>query len=246
MADPWFKFFQNDWLVTQGELSSDEQLVFLTVLVLIYDNDKPIVTDAEAVSRRCKLSVKRVEAALVRLFSIAKLKRNSEGRITNTFAEILINERQEAAKKRSEAGKARANRRWGKTLQHKAQGDAVCSSGASEDHAAVLQNQKEKENQKEKDKKNLYLEAAYTESVDWDEEGKSHLPADVTLTQDHITQALRLGLSLSETKEAFQHFVDFHKRDGIMRADWNAAWRYWCQRRKQLPQHQSRGDSRLA
>lgn len=67
MADPWFKFFQNDWLVTQGELSSDEQLVFLTVLVLIYDNDKPIVTDAEAVSRRCKLSVKRVEAALVRL-----------------------------------------------------------------------------------------------------------------------------------------------------------------------------------
>lgn len=244
MADnPWFKFYQNDWLATQGELNGDEQLVFQTVLILIYANDKAIHTDAEQIARRCRISRKRAALALERLIDIGKLKKAEEGRITNSLAEKVMAERQKRAQLKSDVGRARAEKRWGKAKQNQVVSHAEGIDDALLTDTPSMEEQNKKEKQKENENENVYLETAYKENFEGLEEVKTSLPADFSLTEDRVAEAMRIGHSRTEANDAFEQFIDFHKRDDVPRADWEAAWRYWCRVRKRLPRHQQRSSS---
>lgn len=231
MSAPWFKFYQNDWLASQSEMTSDEQLVFLTAIVMMYANDGPIVEDAERIALRVRRPIRKVEQALRRLRELEKLKLVAENRLTNKKVEEVIRHRQAAAETASAKGKAAAAAKWSKQSKNQDLTNARGIAEAPPSSATTMQNQ----NQREKEKENLSLETAYKESLSFQEPGKTPFPADFELTPNRRLEAMRLGVPTSEIAGAFEHFMDFHKRDAIHRADWDAAWRYWCKRRAQLP-----------
>jgi uncharacterized protein YdaU (DUF1376 family) len=123
---PWFHCYPAKLLGALGAMSPDEQLVFLIVLLRIYETGGPIDDDDRALARRTGLTPRRVASARERLFALGKLvMTDQDGHYTNPVAAKEI----EAAKKRigalSENQSSRAKKGWEKAKQNQQTADAA-------------------------------------------------------------------------------------------------------------------------
>jgi hypothetical protein len=60
---------------------------------------------------------------------------------------------------------------------------------------------------------------------------KTTIPTDYAITDKHITEAEKIGLSEDRARAEFPRFVNYHLAKDSTSADWNASWRTWCDNR---------------
>lgn len=123
---PWFACYQAKLLEALGGMKSDVKLVYLIMILRIYDCEGPCPDTLEAIALRCGLNRRRTSDALDILFRAGKLTRESDG-IMNPIAREIIAESDAFRAGRQRAGQKGANRRWQKDeqKQHQPNGTAI-------------------------------------------------------------------------------------------------------------------------
>ena len=107
MSDPWVKFYPSDWLAGTSGLTAAERGVYVTIVMLIYENEGPITVDEGRLARRCGTT----KAAFKKLFQglCDEEKLTFEGgKISNKRAEKELCNRAI----RSQKAKSSADQRW--------------------------------------------------------------------------------------------------------------------------------------
>jgi uncharacterized protein YdaU (DUF1376 family) len=113
---PWFHCYPAKLLGALGALESDEQLVYVTTLLRIYETGGPITDDDRVLARRTALSREQVAAAMARLFELGKLvKTDDAGGYINPVALEEIEASKRKIETQSEHQSKRAKSRWEKT-----------------------------------------------------------------------------------------------------------------------------------
>ena len=99
-------------------MNPDEQVVYVTCLLRIYETGEPIKDDAAIISRRTHLSLKRVETALQSLLDTPKkLYRTIDGRMANPMADETIETMRERRQYAVKSGEIGADKRWRKNKE---------------------------------------------------------------------------------------------------------------------------------
>lgn len=99
---PWFKCNPSKLLGAMAGLTADENLVYLTILLRIYDTGGPITDDAKRIARRCGLTERRAAEALKGLEEARKIVVVNGSIDSDTTHETL--EEMEAVKKSAKTG----------------------------------------------------------------------------------------------------------------------------------------------
>jgi hypothetical protein len=108
---PWFRCFPSELLNEVGGMTPDAGLVYLVVLLRIFDADGPVADDAGVIARRTGLSAKRSAAAIEWLVSCDRITKLENGRydIPKTHDELA--HRKKRLKDAQSAGNASALKR---------------------------------------------------------------------------------------------------------------------------------------
>lgn len=141
----WFRCHQSKLLGALAAMPPDEQLIYVTVLLRIYEVNGPCPDDARALSLRTHLPVRRAVVAIDGLLAGAKPKLvRVDGGMMNGFAETELDERISFLKNQKAAGKKGASRRWEKTKENQSNGhgDPIATPMGSDAHLH-LQRQKQ-------------------------------------------------------------------------------------------------------
>jgi uncharacterized protein YdaU (DUF1376 family) len=104
---PYFKCYQADFLSGILGLEPEEIAVYTVVLMQIYDRGGAVPDDRKSLAWRCRLSGKKLNAALDRLIEIGKLTL-IDGRLSNPRAEDEI----EKLREKSEKNSQNISKRW--------------------------------------------------------------------------------------------------------------------------------------
>ncbi|MDE2105509.1 MAG: hypothetical protein KGL39_50245, partial [Patescibacteria group bacterium] len=108
----WFRCHQSKLLGALAAMPSDEQLIYVTVLLRIYEVNGPCPDDARALSLRTHMPMRRVTAALDGLTGGTKPKLlRVEGGLMNGFAQAELDERINVLQRLKEGGKKGGSRR---------------------------------------------------------------------------------------------------------------------------------------
>jgi uncharacterized protein YdaU (DUF1376 family) len=150
---PWFRCYPARLLGALAALEPDEQLVYVTTLLRIYETGGPITDDDRVLARRTGLERARVAAAMARLFELGKLVQTE---VVGAYINPVALEEIEASKSKietqSEHQSKRAKARWGKAQVKQqiddAGGIAPVLFGMPEN--ADLDSEEEEEEEKEK------------------------------------------------------------------------------------------------
>lgn len=127
---PWFKCVPSKLLGALAAMSAEEQLVYLTTLLRIYEVNGPIGDDAAMLARRTGLTQRKVSAAIARLCDTGKLMVEA-GRLMNPVAKQEIEDAKTISVERSKAGKNKSQKvEQNQQTRHRFDGDlkGVCSS----------------------------------------------------------------------------------------------------------------------
>lgn len=132
---PWFHCYPSALLGALSAMTADEQLVYMTTLLRIYETRGPIRDDDQALARRTGLSIRKVAAAKARLVVTGKLIEIADGAYTNPVAQSEIEIGEEDAKTISAKRSVAAKSRWQKIKQNQQTGGA----SAAHEHCTNMQ-----------------------------------------------------------------------------------------------------------
>ena len=107
---PWVPYYPAMLLGALAGMTSDQQLVYQTVLLRIYDVCGPCPDGPDALARRCRINKRRVLEALDALFKAGKLYREGDA-VMNPFAAKLLADREAIRRDRQRAGSEGGKRR---------------------------------------------------------------------------------------------------------------------------------------
>jgi hypothetical protein len=113
MADrlPWFRCFPSALLGAMAGLKADEGLIYITVLLRIYETGGPVHESGRTLSRRTGLTERRASAAVEWLCQAGKLARLGDGLLDSASTHAEIQWQTERRSDQSSAGKASAAKR---------------------------------------------------------------------------------------------------------------------------------------
>jgi uncharacterized protein YdaU (DUF1376 family) len=120
MSDaPYVQFFTSDFLGGTSGMTAATKGVYITLLCLMYDTEKPLSQATDALARRCGCTVPAFKKAIQALSEDGKITVD-EGGIWSEKCEKHIAQRRE----RRNSAKAAAKKRWEKTQQKQGKADA--------------------------------------------------------------------------------------------------------------------------
>lgn len=120
---PFVNFYTSDFLAGTGGMTASTKGVYITLLCLIYEDEKPLAQSREALARRCGCTLPAFEKALAALVDDKKMQVREDG-IWSDKCEKHIASRCE----RRNSAKAAAEKRWQKAQQKQGGQDARASS----------------------------------------------------------------------------------------------------------------------
>lgn len=121
MSDqPFIPFYTSDFLAGTGGMTAATKGVYITLLCLIYEAEAPLSQDWYTLARRCGCTLPAFKKAIEMLADDAKIE-IVEGRIWSEKCEKHLASRRQ---RRTDARSA-AKKRWEKTEEKQAEGDAV-------------------------------------------------------------------------------------------------------------------------
>lgn len=220
MADPWVKFFPSDWLAGTSGLSPTERGVYITILMLIYEMEGPIVMDEGRLARRCGTTRPTFKKAIRSLLDEGKVTM-ADGKITNARAQEELSRREEISRKASLS----ANKKWNqkrtteskKIVKNQDEHDAQAYAQAMRKLCGLYANQspesdKEEEPNGSSKKKGSRLPDDWVLPKAW---------GDWALGQKFTEDQIR-----SEAEKFRDYWVGVSGQKGVKR-DWLATWRNW-------------------
>lgn len=138
---PWFHCYPTKLLGALGGMSPDQQLVYVILLLRIYEVRGPCSDTFDVIARRIGINKRRVTDALNDLFKMGKLEQVRDG-IMNPFAEKVLTFGDENHEKRVRAG-AEGGKRAAEKRKEKQ--DTTPSSAAPTPNQEDLDKEKKKE-----------------------------------------------------------------------------------------------------
>lgn len=120
MSDaPFVNFYTSDFLAGTGGMTAATKGVYITLLCLIYEAEKPLTQSRDAIARRCGCTLPAFEKALTALVEDGKMQVGPDG-IWSQKCEKHIASRRE----RRNSAKAAAEKRWQKSEEKQRKADA--------------------------------------------------------------------------------------------------------------------------
>jgi uncharacterized protein YdaU (DUF1376 family) len=116
---PFINFYTSDFLAGTGGMTAATKGVYITLLCLMYESEKPLSQSRDALARRCGCTVSSFEKALAALVDDGKMEVRSDG-IWSAKCEKHITARRE----RRSSAKAAAEKRWQKIEEKQGNADA--------------------------------------------------------------------------------------------------------------------------
>jgi uncharacterized protein YdaU (DUF1376 family) len=224
---PWFRCFPAKLLTLLAAMGADEKLVFMIILLRLYETGGPINDDDRALAHRCGISPRRVTDARTRLFATGVLVSVGDD-YTNPAAQQEIEDRTKLVKEKSDLQSFR--RRGGKKTQENqsttpTSGQSSVTTGQPEVthlHSDLQHSPSESEAQS----------AAHSPAGS--KAGKSkplcRIADDWALSEVGRDYAKQQGLDdkqIAYVAEKFHnHWLQAPDRTG-KKKDWEAAWRKW-------------------
>lgn len=139
--NPYIPFYTSDFLAGTGGMTASTKGVYITLLCLIYDAERPLAQSWETLARRCGCTLPAFHKAVQSLSEDGKIE-VSDGEIWSQKCAKHLAQRCE---RRNSAASA-ANERWKKAKQKQRKADATASK-------AQCQSEPEPELDKEKEEK---------------------------------------------------------------------------------------------
>ncbi len=134
---PWFHCYPTKLLGALAGMSPDQQLVYVIMLLRIYEVRGPCPDTLDAIARRTGINKRRASDALDALFRSGKLKRVADG-IINAYAERVLEYGDEEHERRVRAGseggrRAAENRKGKQPPPHRTAALEVCQEDSKEE-----------------------------------------------------------------------------------------------------------------
>jgi uncharacterized protein YdaU (DUF1376 family) len=120
---PFVNFYTSDFLAGTGGMTAATKGVYITLLCLLYEAERPLTQSRDVLARRCGCTVPAFEKALDVLCDEGKIERGPDG-IWSKKCEKHIASRRE----RRSSAKAAAEKRWKKAEGKQGAADARASS----------------------------------------------------------------------------------------------------------------------
>lgn len=118
---PWFQCYPSKLLGALAGMSADEKLVYVILILRIYEVRGACADSLDAIARRCDIGKGRASKALDVLFADKKLKRVDDG-IMNPFAEVVLTAEEVLREERAKAG-ANGGKKAAENRKQKQQND---------------------------------------------------------------------------------------------------------------------------
>lgn len=210
---PWVRFFSSNWLAGTSGLTVAEKGVFITLCALIYEHDGPIVRDDGRLARRCGCPKATFTKILAELVDQGKID-EANGFLVNSKCLSEIDDRN----KRSENGRALANKRW-KAQGQKSQRKQEVKNAAAMPPQCDLQLPKVKREGKPSPKKAP--------------DKGFRLPENWELGRADGEWAVDQGMAEERVRFEADKFRDYWR--GVpgakgRKVDWSGTWRNWIRK----------------
>jgi hypothetical protein len=200
----------------------------MIIILRIYEVRGPIADNAQTLSRRSGLTVKRVNKALDQLFESGKLI-TSEGLISNPHAERFLSDHNEKQNERKQIAKVAAEVRWQKSEKKQRNVDA---SRMHSDAYKEKEEDKEKNLKKENAKPGVDATPKKAKGSRADRADRAtRIPEDWALTPEMGNYGRSRGLTTAEVKLEAEKFIRYWRGKGGEKGrklDWKSTWENWC------------------
>lgn len=234
---PWFKCYPSKLLTAIAGLEPDESLLYITVLLRIYESGGPVKDTLKVLCRRTGLPEKRGAVAFESLCESGKIRLLETGEIDSETTHQHLEERADLINSAKKAGKTSAEKRTEKSKQYQendATGVAIVVNGAS---TTKTKTKIETESKEEKESPNGDSQKPGLQLLSVDPEPKqkpakkqrsrTRIDAEAQPNEKDRQEATGAGMSADEFRFEWRRFRDHHLKEGSLMADWPAAWRYW-------------------
>ena len=118
MKLPWFKCEPGPLLGALAGLDPDQKLLYVIILLRIYEVGGPVKDNDDALSNRCGLTLRRTKIAIEKLTAKGKIERTEDGLLDSQTTHERLLFRKELGNVRKTFGKSGAKKRWQKTQQN--------------------------------------------------------------------------------------------------------------------------------
>lgn len=215
---PWFPCEPTPLLGALAALKPDQQVVYVVVLLRIYEVGGPCPDTLDALSRRTGLNKRRVSDALDHLFRTEKLVRDGAG-IMNPKARGVLARIKGKREKASHAGQEGAASRWGKDKQDQSAAEASAIATPMAKNAELELDLEEKVS---KTPPNGGARARRPRAQ------RVRMPDSWTPDEAGIAYAAEFGFANRAAVDCMIRACrNYHQKHGTLIASFPATWRSW-------------------
>ena len=217
---PWFPCYPTKLLGALAQMSSSEKLVYVVMLLRIYESGGACKDSIEAIARRVGYNKRVVLEALNSLFKAGRLHRQEDG-IHNPVADKVVEKTTAFRAERSSAGQKGAERRWKKDQSNQMRGDGKANAQAMAKDG-YLHLELDLEGKKERAESKEVRVPRPKRARD-----RSTLPDGWSPSEKDFQFATAKGFGSLAIGQMAEAFGNHHRALGNLMADWAAAWRTW-------------------
>lgn len=226
---PWFPCEQGPLLEALSGLKTDQKLVYLVVLLRIYDVGGPLDDSLDSIAMRCGVNKRRVTEALDALFKAGKLHRSDGGGIMNQKAHEVLEEMKRRRGSAKSSGAEGGRARWEKTkgIQQNGSSNPIVSLQPADSHI-------HEHIHKQEESLPLIGGGGARAKAPASEPGRKRAPKppattiapDWTPSPELLAYASDRGFDQRQIATMVEAFRNHHlsRRN---RYEWSAAWRTW-------------------
>ncbi|SPU27058.1 Uncharacterized protein conserved in bacteria [Candidatus Bartonella washoeensis] len=139
---PWTRLFSSQWIVDVSGMSVVEKGLYMTLVLYMCEERRPIIEDAPKLARWAGCSVRVLKNTLASLIRDEKIIRLEDGRLWNLRVEEELNNSNENLNKFSERAQKAAQAKWAKHHQAKIISDDQDAKNAKHDANGMLKDAK--------------------------------------------------------------------------------------------------------
>ena len=216
---PWFRCGPSALLGALSGLQPDEGLIYVTVLLRIYETGGPITDTARTLARRTGLTERRAGAAIEGLAEAGKITLTGDNRIDSTSTHEELEWQRARSFDAAAAGRISGTERQKKKTRAK-----LASANSSE---KAQQNQR---NERTDVERALIDREEEKEEESLPQTRAAALPRSWSPDAEDEAIAAAAGVPSEAVQHEAEQFRDWNHERNFLSHDWRVSWRKWCRR----------------
>ncbi|UYW25882.1 YdaU family protein [Methylorubrum extorquens] len=216
---PWFRCGPSALLGALSGLQPDEGLIYVTVLLRIYETGGPITDTARTLARRTGLTERRAGAAIEGLAEAGKITLMGDSRIDSTSTHEELEWQRARSFDAAAAGRISGTERQKKKTRAK-----LAAANSSE---KAQQNQR---NERTDVERALIDREEEKEEESLPQTRATALPRSWSPDAEDEAIAAAAGVPPEAVQHEAEQFRDWNHERNFLSHDWRVSWRKWCRR----------------